>query len=73
MCCDVPAVSDHSFIVGSLALGIDRDRHVIKVVDCRRWRDHDSASCTADLVNSPLVVYPLGDVNSLSSPATTKR
>ena len=50
---------------GSLALGTDSDRHVIKVVDRRRWRDLDSASFTVDLVNSRLVADPPGDVDTL--------
>ena len=65
MCVDVSSVSDHSFIVESRALGIDSDRHVNKVVDRRRWRDLDSASFTAYMVNSRLVADPPGDVDSL--------
>ena len=58
-------MSDHSFIAGSITLGIDSDCHVIKVVDRRRWRDLDSASFSADLVNSRLVADPPGDIDTL--------
>ena len=59
MCVDVPSVSDHSFIMVSLAPGIDSDCHVINVFDRRRWRrDFDSTSFTADLINSRFVADP---------------